>query len=120
MWRDIPPAAATIIGIMGTNIAIWALWKLPPAWRMLNRYFISVPLYPYAMSVVGSVFSHQQFKHLLTNTVILWLIGLRRKSIYHLLYKQQITDRVQFMTKSAAEIFFLFISPPVSSALLCL
>uniref|UniRef100_A0A093V434 Rhomboid protein 1, mitochondrial n=1 Tax=Talaromyces marneffei PM1 TaxID=1077442 RepID=A0A093V434_TALMA len=77
MWKDIPPAAATIMGLMATNVGVWMLWKLPPAWRMLNQYFISVPLYPYAMSVVGSVFSHQQFKHLLTNTVILWLIGLR-------------------------------------------
>ncbi|EED20270.1 rhomboid family protein, putative [Talaromyces stipitatus ATCC 10500] len=77
MWRDIPPAAATILGIIATNVSVWMLWKIPPAWRMLNRYFISVPLYPYAMSVVGSIFSHQQFKHLLTNTVILWLIGLR-------------------------------------------
>lgn len=79
MWKDLPPAAATIMGLMATNVGVWLLWKLPPAWRLLNRYFISVPLYPYAMSVVGSVFSHQQFKHLLTNTVILWLIGLRRE-----------------------------------------
>ncbi|OKL60441.1 hypothetical protein UA08_04323 [Talaromyces atroroseus] len=77
MWPDIPPAAATVLGIMGTNIAIWVLWKVPPAWRLLNRYFISVPLYPYAPSVVGSIFSHQQIKHLATNTLILWLIGLR-------------------------------------------
>ncbi|QKX56479.1 uncharacterized protein TRUGW13939_03584 [Talaromyces rugulosus] len=77
MWRDIPPAAATVFGIMGVNVAIYLLWKAPPAWRLLNRYFISVPLYPYAMSVVGSVFSHQQLRHLATNTLILWLIGTR-------------------------------------------
>jgi rhomboid-like protein len=82
MWPDIPPAAATVLGIMGTNVAIYVLWKVPPAWRMLNRYFISVPLYPYAGSVVGSIFSHQQLTHLATNTLILWLIGLRRKSCF--------------------------------------
>ena len=78
LWPDIPPAAATILGVAGANVAVWMLWKVPPAWRLLNRYFISVPLYPYAASVVGSVFSHQQVKHLATNTLILWLIGLRR------------------------------------------
>ncbi|KAH8693041.1 putative rhomboid family protein [Talaromyces proteolyticus] len=77
MWPDIPPAAATVFAIIGVNVAVYCLWKIPPAWRLLNRYFISVPLYPYALSVVGSVFSHQQFKHLATNTLILWLIGSR-------------------------------------------
>jgi rhomboid-like protein len=80
MWPDVPPAAATVIAIMGINTAIFALWKIPPAWRLLNRYFISVPLYPYAVSVVGSIFSHQQLRHFATNAIILWLIGLRRES----------------------------------------
>lgn len=82
MWRDVPPAAATVFGIMGVNVAIYLLWKAPPAWRLLNRYFISVPLYPYAMSVVGSIFSHQQLRHLATNTLILWLIGTRRTLLF--------------------------------------
>ncbi|KAL2011781.1 hypothetical protein VTN00DRAFT_4499 [Thermoascus crustaceus] len=78
MWPDIPPAAATVMGIMGVNLAVFALWKAwPPAWKMLNRYFISVPIYPHAFSIVGSVFSHQQFRHLATNMVILWFIGTR-------------------------------------------
>lgn len=66
------------MGIMGVNLAVFALWKAwPPAWKMLNRYFISVPIYPHALSIVGSVFSHQQFRHLATNMVILWFIGTR-------------------------------------------
>ncbi|KAL1956983.1 hypothetical protein VTO42DRAFT_6472 [Malbranchea cinnamomea] len=75
MWPDTPPAAATAIGLIGVNAAIWLLWKIPPAWRMLNRYFISVPVYPYALSMVGSVFSHQQLRHLGVNMAILWFIG---------------------------------------------
>ncbi|KAL1967541.1 hypothetical protein VTN77DRAFT_3056 [Rasamsonia byssochlamydoides] len=78
MWPDVPPAAATVIALLGANFAIFALWRIwPPAWKMLNRYFISVPLYPHALSVVGSTFSHQQLRHLATNMVILWFIGIR-------------------------------------------
>lgn len=80
MWRDTPPAAATMISLIGANALIFVLWRgFPPAWRMLNRYFISVPLYPYSLSMVGSVFSHQQLRHLATNMFILWFMGTRRE-----------------------------------------
>jgi rhomboid-like protein len=82
MWPNVPPAAATVIALIGTNLLIFTLWKAwPPAWRMLNRYFISVPVYPYAISVVGNIFSHQQFRHLTWNMVLLWFIGTRREFI---------------------------------------
>ncbi|ODH13513.1 hypothetical protein ACO22_07184 [Paracoccidioides brasiliensis] len=78
LMRDTPPAAATVIGLIGANFLIFALWRgFPPSWRMLNRYFISVPLYPHSISVVGSVFSHQQFQHLAANMLILWFVGTR-------------------------------------------
>lgn len=80
MWRDTPPAAATLIGLIGANALILLLWRgFPPAWRILNRYFISVPLYPYSLSMVGSVFSHQQLRHVATNMFILWFMGTRRE-----------------------------------------
>ena len=79
MWPDVPPAAATVIGLIGVNAAIWMLWKIPPAWRMLNKYFISVPVFPYSASMVGSVFSHQQLRHLGVNMAILWFIGTKRE-----------------------------------------
>lgn len=80
IWPDVPPAAATAIALLGANFAVYILWGFcPPAWRMMNRYFISVPLYPHALSVVGTVFSHQQLRHLATNMVILWFIGTRRE-----------------------------------------
>ncbi|KKZ65750.1 rhomboid-like protein [[Emmonsia] crescens] len=78
LMPNTPPAAATVIGLIGTNILIFAMWRaVPPAWRLLNRYFISVPLYPYSISIVGSIFSHQQFRHLGANMLILWFIGTR-------------------------------------------
>ncbi|KAL1990654.1 hypothetical protein VTN49DRAFT_6493 [Thermomyces lanuginosus] len=77
LWPQLSMTTTTIGALAGVNVAIWLLWKFPPAWRTLNRYFISVPLYPYALSAVGSVFSHQALKHLATNMAILWLIGSR-------------------------------------------
>jgi rhomboid-like protein len=79
MWPDMPPAAATAFAIMGANLTIFLLWKFPPAWRMLNRYFISVPFKPHALSIVGNVFSHQQFKHMSLNMLMLWFIGTKRE-----------------------------------------
>ncbi|KAK2753434.1 hypothetical protein FQN55_003563 [Onygenales sp. PD_40] len=76
-----PPAAATILGIIGANVLIFAMWKAcPPAWRMMNKYFISVPMYPYAASIAGSIFSHQRISHLAGNMLILWFIGTRLHS----------------------------------------
>ncbi|KAF3480294.1 presenilins-associated rhomboid-like protein [Arthroderma uncinatum] len=78
LWSDIRPAAATVVTLVGLNVGVFVLWKfVPPAWRLLNRYFVSVPCYPHAASVVGSVFSHQQFRHLGSNMLVLWFIGMR-------------------------------------------
>ena len=66
-----------MFGIMLVNSAVLVAWRMPQAWRFLNRYFLSVPGYPYALSVVGNVFSHQQPLHLATNMFVLWLMGTR-------------------------------------------
>ncbi|KAF7595766.1 hypothetical protein BBP40_004897 [Aspergillus hancockii] len=78
LWPDIPPAAATVIGIISTNIGIFLLWKIcPPAWRLLNRYFITVAAYPRPLSLIGNTFSHQSMNHLAINMVVLWFVGTR-------------------------------------------
>jgi rhomboid-like protein len=46
---------------------------------MLNRYFISVPFKPHPLSIVGNVFSHQQFRHMALNMLMLWFIGTKRE-----------------------------------------
>lgn len=83
MWPEMPPAAATAIAIAGLNLGIYALWKVPPAWRMLNRHFIIVSMWPRATSMIGSVFSHQTAKHLVLNMGPLLLIGTRREYPCH-------------------------------------
>ncbi|KAL4868164.1 hypothetical protein BDV12DRAFT_170172 [Aspergillus spectabilis] len=76
MWPSLPPAAATVAAIIGINTAVFALWKIwPPAWRLLNRYFISVPAYPRVFSLVGNIFSHQSVTHLTVNMLVLWVFG---------------------------------------------
>lgn len=77
-------ATATIIGLISVNLAVFALWRFPPAWRFLNRYFICVPAVPYAPSVLGAAFSHQEVGHLFMNMAILSFIGTRRKFLIRL------------------------------------
>ncbi|RAL12008.1 rhomboid protease PCP1 [Aspergillus homomorphus CBS 101889] len=78
LWPDTPRAAATMMGIVGINVGVFVLWRAwPPAWRLLNRYFISVAAYPRPLSLVGNVFSHQKPVHLGVNMVMLWFVGTR-------------------------------------------
>ncbi|KAL4954595.1 hypothetical protein BDW69DRAFT_139079 [Aspergillus filifer] len=77
MWPNTPPAAATIATIIGMNVAVWLLWKVPPAWKLLNRYFLNVTANPRVLSLAGSVFSHHTFKHLTVNMLALWLLGTK-------------------------------------------
>ncbi|KAI1820045.1 hypothetical protein F4861DRAFT_533979 [Xylaria intraflava] len=77
IWPDIPPAAATCITLIAVNVAIYALWKFPPAWRFMNRYMILVAATPRPLQLLGAMFSHQNMKHLAANMVVLWLFGTR-------------------------------------------
>ena len=80
LFPNLPLAAATVIALIGVNVAVFILWRLPPFWRFLNRNFLVVPGYPYSMSMLLACFSHQSFTHLLSNMIPIWLIGTRRMS----------------------------------------
>ena len=80
LWPDLPPAAATLLTLVGVNVTVFMLWRLPPLWKFLNRNFLVVPAYPYSVSMLAACFSHQNFTHLLTNMIPMWLIGTRRMS----------------------------------------
>jgi len=77
LWPETPPAAATSIALILMNTAIFILWHFPPAFRMLNKYFMVVPGYPRALAMVGNLFSHQSFQHLGLNMIMLWFMGTR-------------------------------------------
>ncbi|TAQ87916.1 hypothetical protein B7494_g3755 [Chlorociboria aeruginascens] len=61
LYPDIPPAAATIFTIMLVNTVVFAAWRVPAAWRMLNIYFMTLPAKPNPLSLLGNTFSHQQY-----------------------------------------------------------
>ncbi|EON67445.1 hypothetical protein W97_06699 [Coniosporium apollinis CBS 100218] len=75
LWPNTPPALSTCVGILLANVAIFILWRVPPAWPTLNRYFALCPGYPIALSNVFNTFSHQQLGHLATNMVLFMVIG---------------------------------------------
>ena len=75
-FPDISLSSATVGALVAINVAVWVLWKLPPYWSMLNKYFLFVPAYPYALSNLGTLFSHQQIWHLSMNMLALGIFGL--------------------------------------------
>ena len=77
MWPDIPPSAATIIGIFLANAVVLCAWHIPALFRVLNKFFITVPGYPRAFSLIGSTFSHQSIYHFGVNMTVLWFVGTR-------------------------------------------
>lgn len=77
MWPDMPPSAATIIGIILVNAVVLGAWHFPPAFRGLNKFFIVVPGYPRAFALIGAMFSHQYVFHLAGNMTLLWIFGTR-------------------------------------------
>ncbi|OTA56418.1 rhomboid-domain-containing protein [Hypoxylon sp. EC38] len=77
LWPDIPPAAATCLALIGINLTVWVAWRLPPLWRLLNRYFIMVAATPRPFQLVGAMFSHHSFSHTILNMIALWFFGTR-------------------------------------------
>ncbi len=78
LWPDIPPAAATIVALIGINVIVFAAWRLvPPAWKILNTHFVVVAGLPRSTGLIGSIFSHQKLSHLVSNMVVMWFVGTR-------------------------------------------
>jgi rhomboid-like protein len=68
-------STATIGGLIALNALICLAWRFPPAWRLLNTYFITCAAVVRSPSLLGATFSHQTFKHLAINMVALTLFG---------------------------------------------
>lgn len=79
LWPDLPPALATILGLIAINAVCWYMWKPPPCWIFMNKYFIILPGLPRALSMIGGFFSHQTFAHLGANMIALGFVGTRRE-----------------------------------------
>lgn len=76
-FPTVPIAFATVASLIGLNLAVFVAWKipLPVTWRVLNRYFVSVPAIPHAASMLGAAFSHQELFHLGVNMCVLYSLG---------------------------------------------
>lgn len=79
LFSSISPAVATISVLIGMNCMVWFGWRLLPLRRSMMRMFCLVPAYPYPSSMIGNLFSHQTFRHLLINMVALWFVGTNCK-----------------------------------------
>ncbi|KAL8793536.1 MAG: hypothetical protein Q9195_003909 [Heterodermia aff. obscurata] len=77
IWPDVPPAAATVLVLIGMNVLVYLAWHVLVLQRGLFRYFLNVPGYPSSFAIIGNTFSHQTFSHLATNMLVLWLFGTR-------------------------------------------
>lgn len=77
LWPSIPPAAATCMTLIAANVAVWVLWRFPPAWQFLNKYMMLIPATPRPMQLIGAMFSHQSITHLGANMAMLWFFGTR-------------------------------------------
>lgn len=78
LFPHIPPAAVTVMALIGINLTIFAAWRLiPPALKILNKYFIWTPGLPVSSSLLGSLFSHQELRHLASNMLVLWVAGTK-------------------------------------------
>ncbi|CCT62470.1 related to mitochondrial rhomboid protease [Fusarium fujikuroi] len=75
VFPDISTAHATLGAIVAVNVLVWAAWKAPPLWRLLNRYMIIAVGAVKPVSMFTAPFSHQYFSHLLMNMVPLFLVG---------------------------------------------
>jgi rhomboid-like protein len=75
MFPDVPPAIATLGAITAINLAVFVAWRIPPLWRTMNKTFQVTAAYPFAIGTLGSQFSHQSFRHLFVNMVMLWPFG---------------------------------------------
>ena len=77
LFPELPPAAATMLTIIAANVLVFFMWRIPPLWPLMYTTFAVAPVYPYARTMLGAPFSHQQFFHLFINMFILWMLGTR-------------------------------------------
>ncbi|RAL63867.1 hypothetical protein DID88_003510 [Monilinia fructigena] len=77
LFPEIPPAVTTVSALILANAAVFFLWRVPPAWQILNKYFMIIPAYPRGLSMIGAVFSHQAFSHFLSNMTLLAILGVQ-------------------------------------------
>ncbi|KAM0564368.1 hypothetical protein ACHAPJ_000581 [Fusarium lateritium] len=75
VFPDISTAHATIGTIIAINVLVWAAWKVPPLWKIFNRYMIIAVGAVKPISMFTTPFSHQGIGHLVINMLPLFFVG---------------------------------------------
>lgn len=76
LWPNLSLAWATIAGLVAINTAVYVAWRIPGAWKWLNKYFLTVTATPHPLSTLGAMFSHQEFGHLARNMFGIVMFGV--------------------------------------------
>ena len=101
VFPTISPATATIVTIAAANLMMFVMWRHPNAWKFMNRNFLLSPGVPRAFSVVGALFSHQQFNHWMWNMAALYVVG-QLGMVIHQLFPQYTNSTPQSTKRLAA------------------
>ena len=64
----------TIYSLIGLNLLVSAIWRVPSAHLFMRRYFLHSPLSP-PSTMITSTFSHQSLFHLGANMLALHSFG---------------------------------------------
>ncbi|KAL9945524.1 hypothetical protein D7B24_009009 [Verticillium nonalfalfae] len=76
LFPEVSLATATVATLIGLNALVFLAWRVPPLWRLMNRYFLLVHGLPRPASLVLASFSHSTFlTHFLPNMAALWVLG---------------------------------------------
>ncbi|KAL3237496.1 rhomboid protease PCP1 [Nakaseomyces bracarensis] len=71
-----------VYALLGANLVVFGLWRLPQCWRFLQRYMLLQKDHISSKwAIIGSAFSHQEFWHLGMNMLALWSFGTSLASI---------------------------------------
>ncbi|PVH96412.1 hypothetical protein DM02DRAFT_617242 [Periconia macrospinosa] len=75
LWPYLSSSTATVLGICVANFFLFTAWRVYPLWPIMTRYFMHTPGYPRAVQALLNVFSHIEWEHFLSNTMMLAIIG---------------------------------------------
>ncbi|KAL6919245.1 hypothetical protein ACHAPO_004357 [Fusarium lateritium] len=75
VFPDISTAHATLGAIVGVNVLVWAAWRAPPLWKLLNRYMIIAIGAVKPVTMFTAPYSHQGMRHLALNMVPCFVVG---------------------------------------------
>ncbi|XP_053562842.1 presenilins-associated rhomboid-like protein, mitochondrial [Bombina bombina] len=86
-WNSLSDGQRTVSGIIGANILVFCLWRVPSMQRTMMRYFTSNPASrTLCLPMILSTFSHFSFFHMAANMYVLWSFS---SSIVSILGREQ-------------------------------